>query len=528
MSQAENLLNSLTEGVSAEDNFVTVGADRYLIVPEHLKKLGVSPDHGVNTVKFVGPRYSENGTDLSTMNIWVNFMREDGYVDASRCTNVKVDTDDNTIMHYEWEITRNVTEVHGKITMLLCAKSTDDSGNEESHWNSEICKDFYVSEGMEVQEAVITQFPDIVEQLLLRMATVENKTSQAAMMGYVEQYIEKDPSIITDKVEEIVAEHPIQPIVEEYMDNYIDIRTTEERVLDNSYSGCYEMVDMKGSSEQKRLTGKNLFDVEAALANQKLGTTPVNVYSAHGNGVKVSQNSNENGRSYIYLQLEPGSYNISANVSVGESWNFSVKNYDTNTELINKTSTEDGFISHNFVLNTPALVGFCFMCTVRSGPTTYATDIQLEIGDAASEYEEYCGGRISPNTDYEQEIKSVGPNVTVKTVNKNLLKVVARSSTSNGVTFTVNDDGTITVNGTATAGAWLNVSGPLVLPAGNYILSGCPSGGAYSTTYVLSSNPAADYGNTKAFTLTEETEIVVNIGVYAGYTANNLVFKPMS
>lgn len=528
MSQIENLLNSVSEEISTVDH-VVIGKDRFMVIPDHIKKIGVSPDHGVNTVKFVGPRYSENGTDLSTMSIWVNYMRADGYMDAGRCENIKVDTEDDTLLHYEWKITRNITEVHGNLTALVCAKSVDAEGNEENHWNSELNHDFYISEGMEVQETVITQYPDIVEYLLLRMTAVENKTTQKVIMSSIKQYIDQDSSVIIEKIEEVIADYPVNQFVEEYLDSYIDICTTENRVLEGSYAGAYEMVNMKGASEQKYLTGKNLFDVTAALANQKRGTTDVtNVYTAYGNGVQTSQNSYDNGRSYMYLQLDPGSYNISANVSVESGWNFSVKNYDADTELINQTAIEDGSISYQFVLDTPALIGFCFMSVEGSGPATYVTNIQLEIGDAASEYEEYCGGMAAPNFEYEQEIKSVGPEVTIKTVNKNFLKIVGKTSTNNGITFTVNeDDGTVTVNGTATAGAWLNLTGSFTLPAGDYILSGCPTGGAYSATYVLSSGPAADYGNTKAFTLEKETEMVVNIGVYKGYTAKNLVFKPM-
>ena len=55
---------------------------------------------------------------------------------------------------------------------------------------------------------------------------------------------------------------------------------------------------------------------------------------------------------------------------------------------------------------------------------------------------------------------------------KNLLEITAETQTINGVTYTVNDDGTVTVSGTATADSNIllnNISG---LPQGNYILSG--------------------------------------------------------
>ena len=59
----------------------------------------------------------------------------------------------------------------------------------------------------------------------------------------------------------------------------------------------------------------------------------------------------------------------------------------------------------------------------------------------------------TPTPDVPIEIKGLGDSGTigVKTCGKNLLKNTATTKTSGGVTFTVNEDGTITLNGTATA-----------------------------------------------------------------------------
>ena len=68
--------------------------------------------------------------------------------------------------------------------------------------------------------------------------------------------------------------------------------------------------------------------------------------------------------------------------------------------------------------------------------------------------------------------------IKVKSTGKNLLKNIATSQTINGITFTVNDDGTVLVNGTATAMAQINLVGTRQqLSKGKYIVSGCPTGG---------------------------------------------------
>ncbi|MCM1270145.1 MAG: hypothetical protein NC247_05900 [Ruminococcus flavefaciens] len=67
---------------------------------------------------------------------------------------------------------------------------------------------------------------------------------------------------------------------------------------------------------------------------------------------------------------------------------------------------------------------------------------------------------------------------------KNLLKNTAVSKTQNGVTFTVNADGTVSVSGTATAGVTLPIGQVKVEKDRTYALSGCPAGGS-SLTYRL-------------------------------------------
>lgn len=55
---------------------------------------------------------------------------------------------------------------------------------------------------------------------------------------------------------------------------------------------------------------------------------------------------------------------------------------------------------------------------------------------------------------------------------KNLLEVIAETQTINGVTYTINDDGTVTISGTATAESNILLNNISDLPQGDYILSG--------------------------------------------------------
>ena len=82
----------------------------------------------------------------------------------------------------------------------------------------------------------------------------------------------------------------------------------------------------------------------------------------------------------------------------------------------------------------------------------------LEKGSEATSYEPYTGGQPSPSPDYPQEIKSV-VNPSVKVCGKNLLKIPESNETEsvNGFSVTMNDDGSISVTGTATYN-WSNIT----------------------------------------------------------------------
>ena len=115
---------------------------------------------------------------------------------------------------------------------------------------------------------------------------------------------------------------------------------------------------------------------------------------------------------------------------------------------------------------------------------------------------------------------------------RNLLPNTATSKTVNGVTFTVNADGSVTANGTANAEAALavyisNETGGKFQDA---FLSGCPAGGSTSTYMLRFSNvtqtSAPDIGNGVKINIDTTGRCVVAIIIASGYTVNNLTFYP--
>ena len=153
--------------------------------------------------------------------------------------------------------------------------------------------------------------------------------------------------------------------------------------------------------------------------------------------------------------------------------------------------------------------------------------------DNNDSYEPYTGGQPSPSPDYPQEINSIEGSLEFACRGKNLLNNIAISRTVNGVTFTVNEDKTITVNGTATKYANVNLSDPnnkLIPITGNYI-----SGGTNNVRFQIMNAETGSYINLASSNSYGSTSInksrfnrgYFEIIVTEGTTVNNEVVKPM-
>lgn len=134
------------------------------------------------------------------------------------------------------------------------------------------------------------------------------------------------------------------------------------------------------------------------------------------------------------------------------------------------------------------------------------------------------------------EVRIEGESQQATRSGKNLLDNTATTKISNGITFTVNSDKIVNVNGTNDSSANSSlIINRYDLSPGTYILNGCPSGGA-SNTYRLAIQETGSYsilgsidiGNGSGeFTIDTTTNVQIAIFIQKGLTINNLLFKPM-
>lgn len=236
-----------------------------------------------------------------------------------------------------------------------------------------------------------------------------------------------------------------------------------------------------------------------------------------------------------FRQLVPnahaGTYTIFFNLSTNGEFRESTANgaiaiVDAAGSLYLSSSsiTSGGAKSNTFTITEERLDSIVYFYGIgQEGITVSWTNLMIVEGDVTSNppsYSDYFSGLKNA---FFKEIVSTGRNLIPYPYSEPTV-------TKNGITFTVNTDGTITVNGTATDRAIYYIAGLYsVSPPKDCIMTGCPSGGG-SNTYALEAyNEDQYYHSDKG----SGTLIPANfacriiIVIRQGTTVNNLVFKPM-
>ena len=232
------------------------------------------------------------------------------------------------------------------------------------------------------------------------------------------------------------------------------------------------MNEMKvfGWSKQETTKGKNLFDFS------RLVSDGVNAIDYEKQTITIPARTNNTGYNQTLRDLcpgiTPGTYVLSMKRSNPESSNLihfleGDKDYFENTPI---ELTDELLDNHIAWYNNQ-----------DSDVENVISEIQIENGTEATDYEPYTGGKPSPSPDYPQEIKSVGDSgsVAVKVTGKNLLNPALLNSTfsADGISAKQNSDGRYTISGTPTVdgiintwigGGWDNTVTIFTIPPGNY------------------------------------------------------------
>lgn len=168
-----------------------------------------------------------------------------------------------------------------------------------------------------------------------------------------------------------------------------------------------------------------------------------------------------------------------------------------------------------------------------------AEAVAIEENRADNTFANALKGSKSGSAILIDDISPVTHEMGVRIRGKNLIPYpyAETTKTLNGLTFTINDNGTITVNAEAVkalADTVFEFTSLHLYPKGTYIMSGCPTGGSTSTYFLnaVNANGAGytmflnDIGSGKKIVLNKNDTLKFSIHIKKDTVVKNLIFKP--
>lgn len=266
-------------------------------------------------------------------------------------------------------------------------------------------------------------------------------------------------------------------------------------------------------------------NAQTATANANQATVDANTastraYQAAENANASANNANAEAGNAMQATAKANEATTNANKATSDA-RAATEETNTARENIQQIASEVLSSLSNAVFATP------IECSA-SGEVVTVNDASNQLLRGLSIYGMTVQNGM-PTPESPVPLESVGAsgaiNVTVS--GKNLIPNTLVTQTINGVTFTVNEDGSVTANGTATDTTniyWYNVP---ISTGKEYRLSGCPAGGGQSVTYMLYAHGyGADEGSSLRFTATANS-VNIMLRIYSGVNVSNITFYPM-
>ena len=255
--------------------------------------------------------------------------------------------------------------------------------------------------------------------------------------------------------------------------------------------------------------GENLLDYRIDGASGGVGDRTDNLFDGilldgyYTNNTLTTLTSSAGVYKSLKVNLPAGTYTVVYSEAV-----LIIRYIELNGDYMTNPAGKSAVESYTFTLNNNSTISLGFR---NSTNTQWDDSIKIQV----------VTGSIVPS-----KYEPYGYKVPVIISGKNLLPRIATSQTINGVTFTVNDDGSVTCNGTAKRTTQYVFSDNTIYE--NCVLSGCPSGGGYNN-YLLrfrgtGGEQIAETGSGKPIS---NVEGYVEIRLNTGYTCDNLTFYPM-
>lgn len=192
--------------------------------------------------------------------------------------------------------------------------------------------------------------------------------------------------------------------------NYETSKGIKQIILTNCAQAPFKQFSILGNSHQNSTTGKQLF---------KLTDNYLHAYFYHGENKEIVPYSSN---AVVYLPCEPNTtYTIHGRKNINND--MTRKNrVGLTSELpafnVKITKTAETTLDKPLTITTEEDTKYLVIMAITDGEIgqlnfdkvleNNTSKLMVEVGDKASPYEPYTGGKPSPSPDYLQEIKSVG------------------------------------------------------------------------------------------------------------------------
>lgn len=535
MPTAAELLASKVTG----DKTLVIDNDlRTIKIPSSITNLGVEKDDEVLRLEFRMPRYLGE-TDLSTFSVRINYLNANGQGDVYTVDDVKIVGDNLT---FSWLVGPTATAYKGDTKFNVCMKIVDSDSYIQKEYNTTIAT-LPVLEGLETEERLVEYYSDILEQWKNQLFGIGD-TEEANLTAKSEEEQEN----IAQKGIEVLATIP-----EDYQTTYEmannAYRTRANAIVSTEQGEVISLTDSSndplrglrifGKTTQITTTGKNLLPTKNGAYGLRNGLT----FTDLGDGrVNIIGTATAN-TTFVYCPFDvntrtpipAGTYTVSGSPGSNVYLSFFVYASQETTDILTNNASICRGNSWTFTIDQDAYYGAYLY--IGSGKTANETiSAQLEIGSVATDYEPYSGGIASPSPEWAQDLVSV-ENPKIDVYGKNLIQNTLGNATNSGITYTLNADGSITLDGTATDNSYYTFDFNNPIPAYDTELILSLEGGAGLTSitlgyfkhdssvvntlvYAEDSSVSFEYPSEAYSTRTFLT-------VTAGKTCDNLVVRPM-
>lgn len=484
--------NNLDDAFSAFASGATeewVKSDKYMDYPEYhdeeytyiegrtigdiTAQVSVQGEAYSQYISFMIDRYYD-GIDLIGMSIWIHYELKDG--SGSEDSPVNVMYNESTI-RFGWVIPEKATQQSGDIKIGVWVNGT--APNTKAYILKTEEKIYTIHPGL-IPGSGITQpdqtwFENFVAQMDNKVSTAQGhaddaQASKAAAAGSAAaaaqsaaasaKALEDNRAYVESQKETFVGYNRRETDLR-YANALIGSVSGAGRVsVGDAWEAPIPNLDVAGRSGQLTTTGAQLLDLGIA-AGTSAGGAIVSVdgggYTISGTGTLTSS-VEKRYRTDIKKLLKPGILTLKSTISTPRLY-IAIRN--TSTQLMSLYGNNSGQITQEMLDDENIYVEVMFFGS-KDTVITPGTYHPMLYQDGDGTWEPYTGGKPSPSPEYPQPIKGTG---TVST-GANLLPYPYndKKKVMNGITFTDNGNGSVTINGTSTGVADFNFTASSKVP----------------------------------------------------------------